>query len=217
MADTIKEAYAMSKSVYDDTLTQAKWWSQLYIWLFWGGVDDREIANWVLERVPPDFYGRLLDVPVGTGVFTAQRYETLPHAEIICLDYSEDMLFQAKERFLRIENISCMHGDVGSLCFSDESFDMVLSMNGFHAFPHKEQAFFETARVLKKGGIFCGCFYIKGENRVTDLFVNAVLAKKGWFTPPFFSFSELQDILCSMYPFVEIYHQCSMVYFSCVK
>jgi ubiquinone/menaquinone biosynthesis C-methylase UbiE len=46
-----------------------------------------------------------------------------------------------------------MQGDVGNLKFSNETFDIVLSMNGFHAFPDKEKAFSETARVIKKGGI----------------------------------------------------------------
>ena len=32
----------------------------------------------------------------------------------------------------------------------NETFDMVLSMNGFHAFPDKDHAFQETWRVLKK-------------------------------------------------------------------
>ena len=219
MADSIKEAYASSKSIYDDTLTQSKWWSQVYIRLFWGGVNDIEIANWVLDQIPPDFKGNLLDVPVGTGVFTAHMYAVLPHAQIVCLDYSEDMLIQAKKKFSfhKIENISCIHGDVGSLGFKDESYDVVLSMNGFHAFPDKERAFLETARVLKKGGMFCGCFYIKGENYITDLLVNAVLAKKGWFTPPFYSFHELKENLCALYVPVEIHHQSSMVYFSCTK
>jgi len=41
---------------------------------------------------------------------------------------------------------------------SNASFDIVLSLNGFHAFPDKEAAYRETYCVLKPGGIFCGCF-----------------------------------------------------------
>ena len=36
------------------------------------------------------------------------------------------------------------------------SFDTVLSLNGFHAFPDKEAAYRETFRVLRPGGTFCG-------------------------------------------------------------
>ncbi|RCX09354.1 methyltransferase family protein [Anaerobacterium chartisolvens] len=215
----IKKAYAVSKDIYDDALTQAKWWSKLYIWFFWGGVDDIEIAGRVLKAIPNDFEGKLLDVPVGTGVFTWDKYKGLPKAEITCVDYSEDMLFKARKRFYdsKLKNIDCMQGDVGSMKFSDEAFDIVLSMNGFHVFPDKEKAFCETARVLKKGGIFCGCFYVKGQCKRTDLIVNLLLTKKGWFTPPFQSLEELKTKLSSMYEHVEIDNQKSIAYFKCVK
>lgn len=215
----IKKAYASSKNVYDDTLTQSKWWSKLYIWFFWSNVSDRQIAENVLEFIPNDFAGQLLDVPVGTGVFTLNKYMALPNAKIRCVDYSEDMLVQAQKRFSddKLEHIICTQGDVGNLELNNETFDIVLSMNGFHAFPEKEKAFFETARVLKKGGIFVGCFYVKGQCRRTDFIVNSFLSKKGWFTPPFQSLEELRAILSTLYTKVEIDNKKSMVYFKCVK
>ena len=217
--NNIKKAYACSKNIYDDMLTRKKWWSKLYIWFFWSNVNDIDMANGVLTMIPSDFSGKMLDVPVGTGVFTLDKYRVLPNAEITCVDYSEDMLLQARERFSasKLSNVTCIQGDVGDLNFGDETFDIVLSMNGFHAFPDKEKAFFETARVLKKDGIFCGCFYIKGQCKRTDFIVNFLLAKKGWFTPPFQSLEELRIKLLTMYSQVEIDNEKSMVYFKCVK
>jgi ubiquinone/menaquinone biosynthesis C-methylase UbiE len=217
--NNIKKAYACSKNIYDDMLTRKKWWSKLYIWFFWSNVNDIDMANRVLTMIPSDFSGKMLDVPVGTGIFTLDKYRALPKAEITCVDYSEDMLLQARERFSasKLSNVTCIQGDVGDLNFGDETFDIVLSMNGFHAFPDKEKAFFETARVLKKDGIFCGCFYIKGQCKRTDFIVNFLLAKKGWFTPPFQSLEELRIKLLTMYSQVEIDNEKSMVYFKCVK
>ena len=215
--NNIKKAYASSKNIYDDTLTQTKWWSKLYISFFWCGVNDTEIANYVLKMIPKDFTGKLLDVPVGTGIFTQNKYTMLSNAEITCVDYSEDMLLQAQKRFFDLRNVTCMQGDVRNLKFSNEIFDIVLSMNGFHAFPEKEKAFCETARVLKKGGIFCGCFYIKGQCKRTDFIVNSFLAKKGWFTPPFQSLEELRSTLSTIYSQVELGNQKSMAYFKCIK
>lgn len=54
---------------------------------------------------------------------------------------------------------------------NDESFDVVVSMNVFHAFPDKQKAFHETWRVLKSGGKFIACFYIKGKSKRTDWLV----------------------------------------------
>jgi ubiquinone/menaquinone biosynthesis C-methylase UbiE len=213
----IKEAYRSSKNIYDDTLTQSKWWSRFYISFFWGGVNDIYIAERVLESIPLDFGGKLLDVPVGTAVFTAKKYKSLPDADITCLDYSEDMLLQARERFSKDKNINCVQGDAGNLQFENEAFDIVLSMNGFHAFPDKKNAFSETCRVLKKDGTFCGCFYIRGQNRRTDFIVNSFLAKKGWFTPPFQTLEQLKSELERLYTTVELSHNKSMAYFRCTK
>lgn len=217
--NTIQTAYRLSKNIYDDVLYRRKWWAKLYNAFFWGNVDDVKIAEKVLEMIPSDFSGTLLDVPVGTGIFTLHKYRELSKAQITCLDYSEDMLSQAKTRFTQynLSNIHCMQGDVGCLPFADGSFDIVLSMNGFHAFPDKEKAFAETNRVLKKGGVFCGCFYIKGECRRTDFLVRYILSKKGWFTPPFQTLTQLQEQLQQNYSVVELAHEKAMVCFRCVK
>ena len=42
----------------------------------------------------------------------------------------------------------------GALPFGNSSFDIVLSLNGFHAFPDKEAAWREIFRVLRPGGVF---------------------------------------------------------------
>ena len=80
MADKIKRSYRFSKSFYDDAITQGKWWSRVYFKLLWGGVDDNEIARRVLGWIPDDFSGKLLDVPVGTAVFTTEKYKRMTHA-----------------------------------------------------------------------------------------------------------------------------------------
>ena len=217
MADKIQNAYESSKDIYDDVLTQGNFFSRMYIRLFWSGTDDNDIARKVLSYIPDDFSGDLLDVPVGTAVFTERKWASLKNARITCLDYSVDMLGQAEKRLGGNAHISCVQGDVGNLQMEDESFDIVVSMNGFHAFPDKERAFSETRRVLKTGGDFIACFYIKGKSRRTDWLVKNVLAKKGWFSPPFQTEGELTDILRKMYRKTDIHVDGSMVYFHCVK
>ncbi len=187
MKDKIKDSYKASKNFYDDVLTQGKWWSRLYIKVFWGGVDDVAIARKVLSMIPDDFSGKILDVPCGTLVFTAKKYQRLKKAELVCLDYSEDMLDQGKARAEKCElsNVKFMQGDVGNLPFEDGSFDVVMTMNGVHVFPDKEKAWTEMTRVIRPGGMLTGCYYIKGELKRGDWLVRIILSRKGWFTPPF--------------------------------
>ena len=217
MADKIKEAYQASKNIYDDVLTQGNFFSRLYVKIFWSGTDDNEIARKVLSYIPDDFSGTILDVPVGTAVFTERKWKSLSAARITCLDYSEDMIGQARKRLGETAHISCMQGDVGCLPMADASFDMVLSMNGFHAFPDKEKAFRETWRVLKPGGKLIACFYIKGKSGITDWLVNNVLSRKGWFTPPFPTEEQLRATLRRLYHDMDFHVDGSMVYFCCTK
>lgn len=85
------------------------------------------------------------------------------------------------------KHISFVQGDVGKLPMENETFDMVLSMNGFHTFPDKDKAFQETWRVLKKG----------------------------WFTPPLHTENELKIILEKFYKNIDMHVDGSIVYFKC--
>ena len=108
MADKIQNAYETSKNIYDDVLTQRNIFSKLYIKLFWSGTDDNDIARKVLSYVPDDFSGNLLDVPVGTAIFTENKWSSLKNAHITCIDYSMDMLEQARKRLGSHAHIKCI-------------------------------------------------------------------------------------------------------------
>lgn len=215
--DKTKTAYQSSQNIYDDILTQNSFFGKLYMKVFWSGVDDIEIAEKILSKIPDDFQGNLLDVPVGTAVFTQNKWKQLDKSQINCLDYSEDMLIQAKKKLIDFKNVTLLQGDVGNLPFDNNTQDIVLSMNGFHAFPDKNKAYDEIFRVLKSSGQFISCFYIKGESKITDWLVSYILSKKGWFTPPFQTFEEVKFTLEEKYQEIDIQKEGSMVYFSCVK
>ena len=189
--------------------------------IMWG-FDDFTTSQWLnsaLSGIPENFSGKLLEVPVGTGVLTMPLYQTLPDAEITCLDYSADMMENARKRaeYMNIKNIDFRQGDAGALPFPDESFDIVLSLNGFHAFPDKDAAFKETYRVLKKGGIFCGYFYIQGEKKRTDFAVKHLLVPNHSFTPPFETSDSLKERLGNMYRAVKFRTVYAEGIFKCKK
>ncbi|MBQ6561494.1 MAG: class I SAM-dependent methyltransferase [Paludibacteraceae bacterium] len=219
MEDKIEKSYRFSKNFYDDALTQNKWWSRLYFKLIWGGVDDNEIARKVLSWIPDDFGGKMLDVPVGTAVFTAEKYKRMGKADIIGLDYSQDMLDRARFRFSEngITNIKTMQGDVGAMPFDDGSFDYILCMNGLHVFPDKDKAYSEILRTLKQGGELLACFYIAGEQKIADLLAKTVLTRMGWFTPPFDSANDVRRRLEPYYEILDFNIEGAMLYFRAKK
>lgn len=128
-----------------------------------------------LSGIPEHFSGKLLEVPVGTGILTMPVYQTMPEA------------------------------------------DIVLSLNGFHAFPDKGAAYREVFRVLRPGGTFCGCFFVAGEQGRTDWFVRHVYEKAGFFTPLYETASSLKARLERMYVAVTLGNVKSMAWFICRK
>ena len=136
---------------------------------------------------------------------------------ITCMDYSPEMLQRARRRGEDLPNVRFQQGDVGSLPFEDGSFDLVLSLNGFHAFPDKEAAWKEVFRVLKPGGTFCGCFYVQGQNRRTDRFIRRLYVKKGFFTPPFETAESLRHRLEETFGPAKVSTVQSIASFVCQK
>lgn len=172
-----------------------------------------------LSGIPDDFSGKLLEVPVGTGILTMPVYQTLPEADITCLDYSPDMMGQAQEKAdrLHLKNVTFQQGDVGALPYADDTFDIVLSLNGFHAFPDKGAAYREVFRVLRPGGIFCGCFYVRDEQKRTDWFIRHIYEKAGFFTPPYETALNLRKVLEKRYAAVTLGTVKSVAWFVCRK
>ena len=222
--EQIRSAYRLTgghAGFYDGMMTYSTLPGKAICRIVWNmnGEKNLRYIEQALSGVPEDFSGSLLEVPVGTGVLTMPVYRDLPDADITCLDYSPDMMAAAKKRAetLGIRNIDFRQGDVGNLPFENEHFDIVLSMNGFHAFPDKEAVSRETFRVLKKGGTFCGCFYIRGGCKRTDWFIQHLYVPKGFFTPPFETEQSLRERLSKMYPEVSVTAVDGMGCFVCRK
>lgn len=220
----IQNAYKTLGSVsnfYDGMITYTAPLGKLVSRLVWN-IDQEKNNRYLdlaLSGVPRNFSGKLLEVPVGTGVLTMPVYQTIPNAEITCLDYSADMMEHARKRAddMNLKNITFVQGDVGHLPFEDESFDVVLSLNGFHAFPDKDAAYKEIYRVLKPGGLFSGCFYVQGRNARTDWFIKHIYTPKGFFTPPFETAKSLRERLSDMYEKAPVLTVESEACFRCRK
>ena len=209
--EQIKSAYRLCGSkagFYDGMMTYSTFLGKAICRIVWNmdGEKNLRYLEKALSGIPEDYSGKLLEVPVGTGVLTMPVYRELPGAEITCLDYSENMMTSAREKAkaLGLKNITFQQGDVGALPYEDESFDIVLSLNGFHAFPDKEAAYRETYRVLKQGGTFCGCFYVQGGHKRTDWFIRHLYQPKGFFTPPYETEQSLRTRLSGLYKEAEV-------------
>ena len=222
--DAIKGAYKAlgdSATLYDAMMTCGTPLGVAMSWVVWliGPQENAAYLEAAMAGVPEGFSGSLLEVPVGTGVLTMPLYRTLPDAQVTCLDYSPDMMGAAQARAARdgLSHVSFVQGDVGALPFDDESFDVVMSLNGFHAFPDKEAAYAETFRVLKPGRTFCGCFFVQGEVALTDWWIRRFHEPRGFFTPPYETAASLEERLRGRYAQVHVETHKAIACFVCVK
>ena len=204
------------------------------------------VARWGLRFLELTLDAKVLDCGCGGGANIKRLLKKCPEGIVKGIDYSPvsvekskkvneaaiaegrcavlqgsvaDMMGQAREKAdrLHLKNVTFRQGDVGALPYADDTFDIVLSLNGFHAFPDKEAAYREVFRVLRPGGTFCGCFYVKGERKRTDWFVRHVYEKAGFFTPPYETVSSLKARLDGMYTDVDMGNLKSMAWFVCRK
>jgi SAM-dependent methyltransferase len=198
--DTISEAYDAASFGYDAYMTYATspgMVAKMFDRLVWGFSGDGGITDEVLSRLPADFNGILLDVPVGTGLFTCSRYAGFPDATIVAIDYSMGMLQKARMRFLEhgVSNVHLFRADVANLPVRGDAVDIVLSMAGLHAFADKQRAIKEMRRVLPEQGTLLASSYVRGARRSTDWIVKHLLARRGFFTPPFFHIDDIASEL----------------------
>ncbi len=191
--DRIAASYDKVAARYDPTASMLP--TKVLGWIVWGRASDRDPMEEVLSLLPDSFHGVLLDVPVGTGVFTASLYRRYPNATILGVDCSLNMLRKAQACFQEheVRNVHPLKADVAALPIRDAGVDMILSMNGWHAFANKGGAIAEMKRVLPTGGKLIACGYVKGARRRSDWFVRHFGVRHGYFTPPFFTEDELAE------------------------
>lgn len=216
---TQSDSYASLTNRYDDTITARRWWSRLYLHTIWG-IDYNEIARETIALLPTPLSGRVLEVPIGTAIFTAPYYLRNPHASICGVDFSPEMLGIAKARLasLGIQHVTLTQADVAALPFPDATFDCVLSMNGMQSFPNKEKALREMGRVLRPGGTLCGSFYVRGHRPLADRIARGPLQRKGIFFGPHWTFEEATSQLEKCVgPIKSVARKKSIIVFSCTK
>jgi len=191
--DKISASYDKVALRYDPYITASSVPTRILGRVIWDCAGDRDPMEQVLSLLPDRFDGVLLDVPMGTGVFTAPFYRRYPEATIIGVDCSLNMLRKARTRFQEqgVTNVHLLKADAAHLPMRDAVVDMVLFMNGWHAFADKRHTTAQMKRVLRRGGRLVACGYVKGGRRLSDWFVRHFGVRNGFFTPPFFTLDDI--------------------------
>ena len=179
---------------YEKIITGATAFDRFLVRTMWGTDKFIPLLFEMLDSVAADCKpGFFLDIPVGTGIFTAGEYSLQPNLDFVAADYNRVMLGSALEK-VRAEdygNVMLVRADACNLPFADGAFTGVMTMNGIDAFPNKWRALDELVRVLQHGGKLAGSLYCRGERLLTDILIGHVATWFGWFTRPIFTEYEL--------------------------
>jgi len=105
----------------------------------------------MIEALPPLTRPRCLDIACGTGDLCELLAAKYPDAEIAGVDLSEPMLNVARARGLG-DRVTLKTGDMTTLDFPDNAFDIVTGGYALRNAPDLRQALAEVRRVLKPGG-----------------------------------------------------------------
>jgi len=107
----------------------------------------------LLRHLPHRPEGRLLDAGGGDGVRSAELIRDGKAGRAVVLDVSPHMLELARRRRRDPEPIDLALGDVCTLPFPDDSFDLVVALGGVASHcPQHGHALRELGRVTRRGG-----------------------------------------------------------------
>lgn len=112
------------------------------------------LSSWALSFIHPAPNAHVLDVGCGGGANVARLLELCPMGFVDGIDYSaESVAFSKKKNAAALgKRCEIQQGDVGTLPYGAERFELVTAFETVYFWPDLAKAFGEILRVLKPGG-----------------------------------------------------------------
>jgi len=108
----------------------------------------------ILEYVELPLNPNVLDLGCGTGKLLNRLATKFPNLTGTGLDFSQEMLRQARKNNQHKKRLIYLAGNAESLPFATGQFDAVFNSISFLHYPNPQQVFSEICRVLKQGGSY---------------------------------------------------------------
>lgn len=108
----------------------------------------------LVQRLPEDRAGDVLEIACGTGIVTRRLRERVGRSvRLVATDVSKAMLDYAREKLQACPDIEWHEADALKLPFVEAAFAAVVCGFGFMFMPDRQAALREARRVLTEGGI----------------------------------------------------------------
>jgi ubiquinone/menaquinone biosynthesis C-methylase UbiE len=126
-------------------------WAATYDWLF-PSVIYQAAHRQMLDWVDLPHQATVLDIGCGTGHLLFRLLNHYPDLQGTGLDFSPEMLRQARQARGDRTSLIFVQGDAEALRFADAQFDAVFCTFSFMHYPHPQQVLAEVHRVLRPEG-----------------------------------------------------------------
>lgn len=153
MAD-LKEHFNDAAEGYDDLINKTL-------------IDYDEMITALINAIPDTKTNpRVLDLGCGTGNITKKVLERFPEAHVTCLDLSDKMIEQAKEKLADYDNIEYVNGDFTIIDIIDK-YDAIISSLALHHIAtdeDKKEMYKHIYEALENDGVFYNADVIKANS-----------------------------------------------------
>ena len=119
-----------------------------------------KLADWGMSHLDGIDPSGIAELGCGGGRNAGELLRRYPGAKLTALDYSELSVDKAKEynrKAIGEGRCTVVQGNVASLPFDEEAFDLVTAFETVYFWPGLEKCFAQVYRVLKPGGLFLIC------------------------------------------------------------
>ena len=143
------------------------------------------VANWGMSRMNIDTPSEIAELGCGGGKNIRDLLMKYPASHVTGLDYSPLSLQKAREYnadMISAGRCEIIEGDVSSMPFADEKFDLATAFETIYFWPGLVKCFAEVRRILKPGGHFVIVSESDGRDKPSRWF-NSIIDAMNLYTP----------------------------------
>jgi SAM-dependent methyltransferase len=144
---------------------------------------NQEVAQWAVELLAIGSQDQVLEIGFGPGVAIELIAQRLGTGSVVGIDYSEEMVAQARARnqeAIEAGLVELKYGSAAHLPYGDDRFDKALTINSMQLWPDPESGLAELRRVMKRAGKMAAVFTQRARPRPQNEELSELIRSAGF-------------------------------------